>query len=46
VTGKVRRLFCIVTKVIVAVAELRFRCPQLVIVAGIASFFERIVLDG
>jgi len=46
VTGKVRRLFGVVAKVIVAVAELRIRRPQLVIVAGIASLFERVVLDG
>jgi len=46
VTGKVRRLFGVVAKVIVAVAELRIRRPQLVIVGGIASLFERVVLDG
>lgn len=46
VTGKVCRLFGVVAKVIVAVAKLRFRRPQLVIVAGIASLLERIVLDG
>lgn len=46
VTGKVRRLFGVVAKVIVAVAELRIRRPQLVIVAGITSLFERVVLDG
>lgn len=46
VTGKVRRLFGVVAKVIVAVAELRIRRPQLVFVAGKASIFERVVLDG
>jgi len=46
VTGKVRRLFGVVAKVIVAVAKLRIRRPQFVIVARIASLFERFVLDN